>query len=437
MGTALSLLLLVAQTRLDAPTCAPVWLDRPTQLAPPVASTRGQVVVEEAQCGRCHALPGSGGRAPAPRERSCAGCHAWIHASREDPAAAAQARQRFPRWDRYQENVKSFLAVPDLTASAARLDEAFLARYLRAPFKVRPYAEGMLRTGLDEADAAAAATWLAAAARRARWSPLAEEAARIPLSDSAADVKAGAALFTRLSCAQCHAHVVRPALTSAVAAPDLRLVRERMRAHTTAAFIADPPALGGQPTMPGYAITAAEAARLRDYLWATAGTTKDPALPLPTAPPLTRPVSYADIRREILDAICIHCHMDPRRNGGEGGPGNTGGLGYRGVGLDLETWDGIVRGARDERGRHSILASCRGGEPPLVARLRARFEEHAKEIAGPAAVRPGGPPGMPLGLAPLTPAQLQLLLAWVAQGARGPDGRPAPVACHQSPGTSR
>jgi mono/diheme cytochrome c family protein len=417
----------------DLPTCAPWGLAR--QREPVLAAERGQRIVGRAQCGRCHALPGSGGRAPAARERSCAGCHAWIHDSLEDPGAAAEARRRFPLWDRYQKNVRSFLAVPDLAASAGRLDEAFLARYLRAPFKVRPaLGEEMIRTGLDEGDAAAAASWLAAAARRERRpSELADRARAIPLSRAAADVAAGAIVFERLACRQCHALGNRPAFTSAVPGPDLALVRERMRPDTVAAFIADPPSLGGQPIMPRYPIDAVQAARLRDFLWASAAIPPSPSSfpsPCPSpCPELATPVSYATIRREILDVTCIHCHMDARRNGGEGGPGNTGGLGYRGAELDLESWAGIVRGARDETGRHSILVGCRGEEAPLLARLRARTQEHDRERAGPAAVRPGGPPGMPLGLRPLTPARFQLLLTWLAQGAPGPDGKPAPATC--------
>src|SRR4029453_15533129 len=114
---------------------------------------------------------------------------------------------------------------------------------------------------------------------------------------------------------------------------------------------------------------------------------------------------------------CIHCHMDPGKNGGEGGPGNTGGLGYRGVKLDLEGWAGIQRGAVDARGRRvSILEG--GDRSPLVARLRGRYLEHARERGGKGEA--GGTPGMPLGLPPLTPEQFQLVRSWVAQGAPGP-----------------
>src|SRR5688500_14267036 len=67
---------------------------------------RGRKLVEQAECGRCHTLPST--VAALPRQRTCAGCHAWIRATREDPAAAARERQHYPLWDRYMATVSSF-----------------------------------------------------------------------------------------------------------------------------------------------------------------------------------------------------------------------------------------------------------------------------------------------------------------------------------------
>jgi mono/diheme cytochrome c family protein len=383
--------------------------------ASPALLEQGRRLVEQAECGRCHALPAA--IAPTPRPRSCTGCHAWIHATGEDPAAAAHQRRTYPLWDRYLARVASFLDVPDLAASGARLDAGFVARYLRAPFKVRPtMSEGMIRTGFSQGEAQAVAAWLAEATRRP-WSEEANAAAAIALSAAADQVGEGRRLFERLACGTCHARGERPATGGGPPAPDLGLLRDRMRPQTAAAFLADPAAFGGETRMPRYPISAAEAARLRDYLWSlppTALTAPAPAeLPL-----LERPVAYAEVRAQVLDRICIHCHMDPRKNSGEGGPGNTGGLGYRGVKLDLETWAGIRRGAVDAEGRRVSILS--GEVAPLVARLRARYLEHARERGGPRAVVAGGEPGMPLGLPPLTPEQFQLVRSWVAQGAPGP-----------------
>src|SRR5688572_8390305 len=78
-----------------------------TQPAPVTSSQleRGRKLVEQAQCGRCHTLPAT--VAATPRQRSCAGCHAWIRSTREDPAAAARERRRYPLWDRYMATVSS------------------------------------------------------------------------------------------------------------------------------------------------------------------------------------------------------------------------------------------------------------------------------------------------------------------------------------------
>jgi hypothetical protein len=342
--------------------------------------------------------------------------------------------------------------VPDLLASAARLRPEFVAAYLRAPYKVRPgMPETMIRTRLDPAEAEALAGWLATeAASRRPGSPPARAAAAIPLSHAADDVDAGRALHARLGCATCHTAPApsvpapaRAAIPAAAAAPDLRHVAARMTPENLASFIVDPAAFGGETRMPAYNLTPRDAARLRDYLWAEAGrarrratlTTGNAAGAFDAGHALDRrPVSprrgralYTEVRARVLDAVCIHCHMDPRSNDGDGGPGNTGGLGYPGVGLDLESWSGMKRGARDASGhRVSVLdPPPGGGPPPLLARLEARHAEHAAELAGPAAVRSGGAPGMPLGLPPVSATNLALIRTWLAAGAPGPDGKPA------------
>jgi len=200
-----------------------------------------------------------------------------------------------------------------------------------------------------------------------------------------------------------------------------------------AAFIADPAAFGAELRMPKYPMTSVQAARLRDYLWAESTRGRSPApappaldAPLRPRPAAAPPATYAEVRARVLDAVCVHCHMDPARNAGEGGPGNTGGLAYRGAGLDLETWAGLRRGARDERGRRvSILArSSQGGEPLLLQRLRRRVVERLAERAG-QPLPPSAEPGMPLGLPALGDVELSLVERWLAAGAPGPDGRPA------------
>src|SRR6185369_8042823 len=102
----------------------------------------------------------------APRARSCSGCHAWIHGTREDHDERDRQSLIYPRWDQYVENVHSYLAVPSLAAAGARLDPAWVSRFLRAPYKIRPgFTEAMIREPLSEADADAIAVFLHAQAR--------------------------------------------------------------------------------------------------------------------------------------------------------------------------------------------------------------------------------------------------------------------------------
>jgi mono/diheme cytochrome c family protein len=396
--------------------------------APPSAAQRaaGAALVAAGECSRCHAVTGLPGVAAAPRDLSCAGCHAWIHATADDPAARARERRRFPTWDRYVNNVRSFLALPDLGLAAARLDRRWLARYLRAPYDVRPgLPEEMIRTAFTEEQAEAVAAWLVTTARaRVELSAAGRAAAAVAVSARPADVAAGEALYGRLGCAACHALGARPAVPGLPAAPDLAHARDRMRPADIAALIADPAAFGIEERMPRYELTAAEAARLRDFLLAAPMPARPVAAGEPDLPLLARPVSYQEVRERVLGAICVHCHMDPARNAEGGGPGNTGGLTYAGAGLDLETWEGLRRGSLRGGRRVSVLAAPpEGGEPTLIARLRARSLEHGREQAGASAVVAGGAPGMPLGLPPLAAADLQLVRSWVAQGAPGPRRR--------------
>jgi hypothetical protein len=118
-------------------------------------------------------------------------------------------------------------------------------------------------------------------------------------------------------------------------------------------------------------------------------------------------VTWEEVDREVFHEVCRHCHADPVPVGGDGGPGNTGGFGFVGAGLDLSSYEALIRG-----GRHDPLARLPDGTPRLVAHLWARH----LEVAG----RPSELLGMPLGLPPLPPDRIALVEAWIRQGARGP-----------------
>jgi hypothetical protein len=129
-------------------------------------------------------------------------------------------------------------------------------------------------------------------------------------------------------------------------------------------------------------------------------------------PPLARLVSYAEVSERVFRKTCRHCHSEPDFAIGDGGPGNTGGFGFRPRGLSLSDYDGIASGDLDDRGeRRSIFAPASDQEPRLLSALLSRQREEIGHSPGAAASR-----GMPLGLPALSPEEIQLVESWIVQG---------------------
>ena len=88
----------------------------------------------------------------------------------------------------------------------------------------------------------------------------------------------------------------------------------------------------------------------------------------------------------------------------------TGGFGFKPRKIDFSSYQGIQSGGIDRNGeRVSLFAPTAEGLPRLVAALVARQREEVGQVSPD--VR-----GMPLGLPPVTPEQLQLVESWVDQG---------------------
>jgi hypothetical protein len=125
---------------------------------------------------------------------------------------------------------------------------------------------------------------------------------------------------------------------------------------------------------------------------------------------MRRPVAWQEVADRVFRKVCWHCHSAPFYAAGDGGPGNTGGFGFRPRGLDLSTHAGISSGLIGDDGRRrGVFAPTADGTPRIIAVLMARrLEERGGEVPG---IR-----GMPLGLPAMSLEDIQLVETWIDQG---------------------
>jgi Cytochrome C oxidase, cbb3-type, subunit III len=342
-----------------------------------LASPAAADVFARYQCHRCHEASRFGLRA-----QDCVSCHRMIldgdyGASEED----------LRRW---RSHIVSLRVVPSL-AGVRRLRRAWVRNYLLSPRDLRPNLRAtMPRLPVTRADADAIARWLVPVQRE------------VPLDG---DVERGRRLYATLWCASCHAFGGGGPTGESdgiALAPDLAFTRERFQSGALVDFLRHP-----DDPMPDYGLDEASAAALAAFLWRAPREVGVPAVPVPSPLPLlARRVGFDEVNQRVFHNTCRHCHSQPELDFGDGGPGNTGGFGFAGKGLDLSSRLAIARGYVDEKGRRRSLFGP--GPPLLIEALRARQREEAGEAA---ALR-----GMPLGLPALTPEELQLVESWVAQG---------------------
>jgi len=342
-------------------------------------------------CHRCHQVPGW--EAPT-RVDSCAVCHTWIRDVAADPAKRSKAMEIFPLWERYERNTKSYLEVPSLAASMARLKPEWIKVYLADPHDLRPrLAETMPRFALTDVQLDALVGAFAGHQVAVPKTP-APEPARLA---------EGKALFATKGCAACHTFGALHTEGATPLAPDLAHTRDRMDPDHVAAWIREPRAVSPEATMIAIPLTDAEVLALRDYvLLADPGWVE--AAPLgPPPKPTSKPVTWAEVESRVFGKICVHCHMNPATNEGRRGPGNAGGFGWPATGIELETPEGVAAVA----------------EQIPDALLRRRQEAHRDAIdpgRKPATLTRPEKPGMPLGLPPLSDEDISLVLGWLEQG---------------------
>lgn len=363
-------------------------------------AARGKVLVRKYECNRCH--EGTGLPAPNPGAQ-CAGCHAGIlagtiHAPHADNPA-----------------IHYYVDAPRLSQLGATLRGSWLAAFLVEPVKVSPHRpESMPRLPMTPADARDVAAYLVSEVGEMKPEP--------PLGDA----ERGKQLAPRKGCFLCHEfsgaargegampgglNVAPEVLARGVlGAPDLRLARDRVRRDAIIDWIKDPHAMRQDATMPTLGVTTQEAADLAAYVLTTPlDAPPAPPPPLQRLPVLERKVVYEEVAEKVFRTSCIHCHEN-------GGPGNTGGFGFAGRGVDVTNYPAIMRGYLAADGSraslldHDAALDALGGSR-LVAALVARHEENAGRPTP--RVR-----GMPMGLPPLSSEQIQLVETWVAQGGK-------------------
>ena len=362
------------------------------------------------ECNRCH---GGDGRLLSPSlEKGCVFCHQEIMKGRLDEKYGAE---KAAKW---RSTIVHYTAVPTFVSIQKRLRRDWFVAFLRSPFVVRPHLGSMMpKMPISARDADLIANYFFGPA----------QAISETLTPTQSDLSHGRQLMENLRCGGCHEFTgiepELPKLLDAVAsrnnqgpklAPDLRFTRDRMTREQIISWLKDPYAINPHTPMPEYSLSDSDRADIVDYILNTP--LKLPApVPLPPAPkPLTRPVSYEEVQARVFRKMCWHCHEDSVPLGGDGGPGNTGGFGYKGESLDLGTYAGVMAGAVNEEGKRiSILENDSSGMPLAVHYMMARRAELAGQD-DPKTL------GMPLGLPAFSDEDIQLVLTWISQGATPP-----------------
>src|SRR5204863_2860150 len=84
-------------------------------------------------------------------------------------------------------------------------------------------------------------------------------------------------------------------------------------------------------------------------------------------PLLDRKVTFKEVDEKVFHRTCWHCHSEPDYAIGDGGPGNSGGLGFKPRGLNLSDYTGIAAGYIDDKGeRASVFLKDTEQVPRLV-----------------------------------------------------------------------
>lgn len=397
----------------------------------------GQAVLRKHQCARCHAIDAI--EAPA-RPLHCTSCHIFLKGLEPGKDEWVKIEKKYGKGilERYRKNIEHLEQVPSLTNLGQRVRADWIMAFLAEPYDLRPLlGESMIRHALSADEIKVLGRYFAAVAKAPDPTAAGFSPPALPPKPDDARLEKGKQLFSQRGCASCHTfgnvdfgvNATQLAASKVVAqlAPNLRFARERTRPDVLVQWIVDPKSVSPTTTMPALGVTVADAEILRDFLLYG-----DPKLgPAPAAPSLEppklldRPVTYEEMKENVLGKICVHCHMNDYEK--DPGPGNLGGLGFSGVHLQMRTYEMLVSGYVDDKGKRVSALVPREGEtlaPIVTAMLRRRLEAPRDQVAPFAdhvfPAFPKGLSGMPLGLPTMSDEQIALLATWISQGCKGP-----------------
>ncbi len=426
-----------------------------TQTDRTAAIADGTAVIHEHQCTRCHTIdqqPGIG------RPFDCVACHVFIKELTPDDRRYKSIAKKHGKdtIDRYIRNIQHELRIPDLSGIARRIRPEWTARFLPAPYDLRPvFDESMIRNQLTPGDVTKLIRYFAAVGDVPDPTAPGYTPTPPPPRPTAERIAQGKQAFIDRACTTCHefggvplGDQSRAALLAAVKdaafAPNLMYVRDRVRPEIVVDWIVDPKSVEAAATMPNFAVPRAEAEAIRDFLFygdpGPAEPARDARALLALPPAADHEVGWSEVKEKVLGHVCVHCHMNDHEL--DQGPGNRGGLGYPGIGLSFRTYERTVWGAFDvgrnayrpggrrssgHNGRRYSVMETRPGDPMprLLLVLVARRLENQRDDQPPLEHRalPGFGPdvlGMPLGLPALTDEQIGIVRAWIEQGCPGP-----------------
>lgn len=370
---------------------------------PPGDAERGKALLAQFECNRCH----EGTGLPVPKmDKQCFGCHVKILDGSFKGPKGAEAR--------WHDRVVGLDQVPSLASTQKRFRRAFITRLLLDPFDMRPHlGPTMPRLPITREQARDIATFLAGSD---------EAPATIDLAG--ADPARGRKLMELRACGSCHTFTGVPPLAGAtppkpdekglaagvMLAPDLRFARERLRPDALLAWVTSPKKIKPDTQMPDFDLPPADARDIAAYILTAELAPPEPRAAPARLPVLDRKVTYDEVSEKVFKRTCWHCHGEPDYAAGDGGPGNTGGLGFKPRNINFVTYESVQAGRLDDNNeRHSLFEKTADGTPRLVRSLLARRDEEA-----------GRPDpqmrGMPLGYPALSPEEIQLVETWIAQG---------------------